>query len=221
MASKYLQKRKKLLEGNIPDYVEKTYKEMADQIRKGLLQEENEFGWLVRRQKILLLGGWATKETKDGLDAVKETLLADGLYAKTIDEYHDPDKKIGLNQIAVLEKCCIKHQLIVFIDGVGTALQVEQEYLRETYPLQIKVLFFIEKNKFKKFKDKPNEYLADFSSIVTYNKRELNSTILSFARMRIHRLARIITKQEEQGKGLHGGNYFAWHKRLTKGRGKK
>ena len=220
MVMGFLQKRKKMLEGNIPEYQEQLFKKMANQIRKGLLKKENELNWLIKQQKTLILGEWATEEKKTQLYSIKNTLLQAGLYAKTIDDYYDIKKRTGLSQLDILQDCCIKHQLIVFIDGVGAGLQVEQEYLRENYPLHIKILFFIEKNKFRTFKDKPNEYLADFSSIVPYNKRELNSTVLAFARMRIHRLTRIIKKQKEQKKGMHGDHYSPWRKKLNRLRGK-
>ncbi|MCX6777619.1 MAG: hypothetical protein NT157_01920 [Candidatus Micrarchaeota archaeon] len=211
----YFKETKERLGRDIPSYDSVDFKKLSDNIRKELQKEENEYGILVRHLKILLLGDWYTQEKKRLLDSIKNNLLANGLYAETIDGYYDVGKKDSLNQIQILYTCCVKHQLMVFVDGSGAGTITEQNFLRQYYSLQGKTIFFIEQKKFDKLKEKPSEYIGDFPTIITYKKPELLDKVLVYSRFRIHRLARIIHYQKRHMLGLTRPEYKPWSQRLS------
>lgn len=210
----YFEEVKKDLEEKIPDYQSSDFKKIGDKIRKELKKKENDFILLVRSLKTLVLGDWNTDEKRAILNTVKNTLLKNGLYAETIDKYYDVKKKGGLSQEQVLEYCCINHQLIVFIDGEGSGTVTEQNYLSDNYLFHGKIIFFIKKAKFDKFKDSPSAYIKDFPSIITYKDEDLTEKILIFSRFRLYRLAGIIQKQILRKKGLQSFKYQNWKQRL-------
>src|SRR3989338_7755375 len=115
--SDYFSEAKKRIEEQIPEFESQDFKKMRDKIKKELQHKEAEISLLRRRLKILILGDWKTKEDKECLLEIKNCLLANGLYAETIDSYYDTQTKSGLSQRNIFEICCINHQLIVFIDG--------------------------------------------------------------------------------------------------------
>ena len=146
---------------------------MRNKIRKELKKKESDQYILTRRLKILVLGDWNSTEKKQRLLTIKNNLLKNGLYAETIDNYYDMEKKGGLSQLQILEFCCINHQLIIFIDGEGKGTITEQNYLTENYQLQGKVIFFVEEKKLAKFFDDPSCYIKSFPTIISYNEPEL------------------------------------------------
>ncbi len=212
----YFEETKKILEEKIPDYDSSDFRKLGDKIRKGLKKKESDLLILVRSLKILVLGDWHTEEKKNILLGIKNTLLKNGMYAETIDNYYDMKKKGGLSQVEILEHCCINHQLIVFIDGEGSGTITEQNYLSDNYVFHGKVLFFIEESKFDRFKNNPSEYIKDFPTIIVYSKNKLLESILIYSRFRLYRLACIIQKQTMQKKGLYGSKYIPWKHRLKK-----
>lgn len=214
----YFKETKKRLEERIPDIESPDFKKMGEKIRKELQKKENEKTIILRRLKILILGDWYTEEKKGRLSAVKNTLLKSGLYAETIDGYYDTAKRSGLSPQQVLETCCIYHQLIVFIDGDGKGTITEQNYLAANYIFHGKIVFFIEESKFNRLKDNPNEYIKSFPTIVPYDgsTSDLEDKAVTYARLRMHRLAEIIQNQEKSGRGLKNPNYEPWKKRLKR-----
>ena len=210
----YFEKIKKNLEQKIPSFDSSDFKKVGDKIRKELQKKENDYLILIRRLKILVLGDWYSKEKKQRLIDIKNMLLEHGLYAETIDKYYDLSKKGGLTPEQILETCCINHQLIVFLDGDGKGTITEQNYLSANYPLQGKVIFFIEEYKFNQMKDDPSKYLKSFPTIITYKEPELIHKVLVFSRFRIYRLAEIIELQSSRRKGLQNPNYHPWKRRL-------
>ena len=210
----YFEEIKKNLEEQIPNFDSPDFKRIGDRIRKQLQKKENDYIILIRRLKILVLGDWYSEEKKQLLINIKNTLLKNGLYAETIDKYYDMNKKGGLSQVQILETCCINHQLIIFLDGDGKGTITEQNYICANYPLQGKVIFFIEESKFNQFKDDPSKYLRNFPTIITYEGQNLIEKILVFSRFRVYRLAEIIEIQSLKGKGLNNPNYSNWKERL-------
>ena len=93
----------------IPPYETAEFRKLGDDIREQLKKKESDFLVLLRSLKTLVLGDWGTPEKKKVLQKVKATLLKNGLYAETIDEYYDMRKKDGLSQIKILEECSIDH----------------------------------------------------------------------------------------------------------------
>ncbi len=214
MAEDYFSEVKEKLEKIIPEYDSPDFKKMRNGIRRQLQKRESDYFLLLRGLKILVLGDWHTGEQRKRLNDIKNALLKKGLYAETIDTYYDLKKAGRLSQIQILETCCITHQLIVFIDGEGAGTITEQNYLTENYVFHGKTLFFIEEPKFNKLKGDPSQYIKSFPTIVVYRKGELIDKILTYARLRIHRLADIIEYQSKKGKGLKRLDYVPWRKRL-------
>lgn len=212
----YFGEAKKRIGKQIPDFGSPDFKKIGDRIREELKRKEAEMKLVMRGLKVLVLGDWNTKEKKERLLHVRNTLLGNGFYAETIDNYYDMQTRGGLSQKGVFETCCINHQLIVFIDGEGPGTITEQNYLAENYIFQGKVIFFIEESKFDTLKDDPSEYINMFPTIITYKEGELTNKVLVYARLRIYRLTEIIMKQEQTGKGMHNPNYKPWKKRLHK-----
>lgn len=211
----YFDETKKKLEEKIPDFGSKDFEMMRYRIREELKRKETEFLLLIRSLKILVLGDWFTPEKKQLIYEIKNTLLKNGLYAETIDSYYDMGKKGGLPKLKILEACCIKHQVIVFIDGEGKGTITEQNYLSEKYYFHGKILFFIEESKFDRLKDNPSEYIKSFPTIITYNDGELADKVLIYSRLRIYRLAAIIDMQSSTGRGLRSPDYVSWKDRLS------
>ncbi len=216
MPEDYFREAKEKLEKIIPEYDSPDFKKMRNGIRKQLQKRESEYFLLLRSLKTLILGDWHSKEQKQLLNDIKNALLKKGLYAETINNYYDLKKTGALNQIQILETCCITHQLIVFIDGEGAGTITEQNYLTENYVFHGKVLFFIEESKFNKLKGDPSQYIKSFPTIISYKKEELIDKISTYAQLRIHRLADIIEYQSKKGKGLKRQDYVPWRKRLGK-----
>jgi len=214
----YFTETKAELEKKIPTPDTDEFRKMQEKIKEGLKKKENEFLLQIRNLKVLILGDWAPEAKRQVLVGVRDTLLKHGFYAQTIDAYHSVKDSGGLPPQEILEVCCINHQLIVFIDGEGKGTVTEQEYLRQNYQFQGKVLFFIEDSKFDKLKDDPCAYFRFFPTIIKYAPNELNDTVLTFAALRLYRLAEIIQLQETRGKGLCGPNYHPWKERLGRRR---
>ncbi len=212
----YFKETKTGLEKSIPEYGTAEFQKIQDNIRKELQKKENEFILLLKSLKILVLGDWYSPVKLQALCNVRDTLLKNGYYAQTIDSYHDTGKQSGLPAQEVLEFCCINHQLIIFIDGDGKGTITEQEYLRENYIFQGKVLFFIDAPKFEKLGSNPREYFRIFPTILTYATNELNNKVLTYTALRLHRLAEIIQIQSKHGRGVSGPNYASWRERLEK-----
>jgi len=212
----FFKETKKELENKIPEFHSKNFEKIRNSIRKQLQREENDLFLLIRRLKILVLGDWYTEEKKQCLFGIKNNLLRNGLYAETIDKYYDMNKRGGLSQTQILETCCINHQLIIFIDGDGKGTITEQNYLCENYVLHGKTMFFIEESKFDKLKDDPSQYIKSFPTIISYKENELLGKVLTYSKLRIHRLAEIIKKQSITRKGLKNPYYKPWKKRLKK-----
>ncbi|MEK6954956.1 MAG: hypothetical protein AABX01_08135 [Candidatus Micrarchaeota archaeon] len=210
----YYRKTKEKLQNNIPNFDSAEFGKIRDRIRKELQKKESEQFILLRSLKILVLGDWFTQEKKQLLLDIKNKLLERGLYAETIDSYYDPKKSGGLSQVAILEQCCIVHQLIVFIDGDGKGTLTEQNYLSSNYIFHGKIVYFIDEDKFNSLKSNPSEYFKDFPTIITCRKGELIDKILAYSALRIYRLAGIIQKQTNRGRGLGGPDYEPWKKRL-------
>ncbi len=210
----YIREIKKGLEERIPDFESADFRKITEKIRKELEKKESEYLILIRRIKILVLGDWHTQEKRERLNTIKNTLLKNGLYAQTIDRYYDLNKSGALSQQQILEFCAVNHQIIVFIDGSGTGTVTEQNYLAENYLFHGKIIFFIEEPKFDKLKGNPSEYIKSFPTIITYNDPELYDKVLTYSRLRVYRLAGIIEKQSNTGKGLHNPKYQPWEKRL-------
>ena len=216
MLPDFFKEVKKNLEKEIPEADSLAFRKLRDSIRKQLQKKETDFLMLLRSLKILVLGDWHNEEKKEILFKAKNGLLENGIYAETIDNYYDLNKKTGLSQMQILETACINHQLIVFIDGDGKGTITEQNYLSENYVLHGKTIFFIEETKFNGMKNNPSEYVKNFPSIITFAQSELMNKILVFSRFRIYRLAEIIQRQNETGKGLKNPSYLSWKKRLSK-----
>lgn len=216
MGEDYFKETKSKLEAAIPDFGSAKFKEMQEKIRKELENKENDFLLQVRSLKVLVLGDWYAESKKQVLHGIRDTLLHNGYYAQTIDAYYDVRRHGGLPSQHVLEPCCINHQLIVFLDGDGKGTITEQEYLRQNYGFQGKVLFFIDATKFDKLKGNPKEYFRIFPSIIPYSPESLNETVLTFSALRLYRLADIIQMQGASGRGLSRPNYEPWSKRLSK-----
>ena len=216
MMKDYFKEAKGNLEKRIPEYNSPDFKKMRNNIRKKLQKRESEYFLLLRSLKILVLGDWHSTEQKQLLNKIKNSLLKKGLYAETIDSYYAQKKTGRLSQIAILESCCIMHQLIVFIDGKGAGTITEQNYLSENYMFHGKMLFFIENSKFNRLKDDPSQYIKSFPTIISYAKEELIDKILTYSQLRIHRLAEIIERQSLRRKGLKRQDYVPWRKRLGK-----
>ncbi|OIO21779.1 hypothetical protein COV61_01240 [Candidatus Micrarchaeota archaeon CG11_big_fil_rev_8_21_14_0_20_47_5] len=216
MSEDYFKKTKEKFEAKIPNYGTDSFRKMRDAIRKGLSRQENEHMLRIRRLKTLLLGDWTDEEKKALLHKIKNTLLENGYYAQTIDNYHDPKRVGHYNLTQILEYCCVNHQLIVFIDGEGQGTLTEQNYLAENYIFHGKMLFFIEESKFNKFKQNPNEYFMSFPAIIRYKKTELIDDVLIYVALRIHRLANIIQTQTKHGRGISNSKYVPWKERLSK-----
>lgn len=214
----YFTETKKKLEESIPPLDSVDFKKMRDRIRSQLKKKENQFKWLLRSLKVLVLGDWHTPMQRKTLSEIKNMLLINGIYTQTIGDYYDMDKKGGLNQIQILETCCINHQLIVFIDGQGSGTVTEQNYLSDNYPFQGKVVFFIEDGKFDKLKGDPTEYVRIFPTIIIHSLSDLLEKVLVFTRFRLYRLAEIIMKQTATGRGLKNPDYRPWKKRLRQTR---
>jgi hypothetical protein len=214
--SDYFVKAKSKMEKVIPLADSKQFRKMRDRIRNELANKENEFTLLRRSLKIVVLGDWHTSRQKAIMDEIKDTLLKHGIYAQTIDDYYDMNRRGGLSQIQILETCCMSHQLIVFLDGYGSGTITEQSYLSENYVFQRKVLFFIEEKKFNKLKDDPSEYVKMFPAIITHSPANLCERVLVFSRFRMHRLAEIIIRQAATGRGLRNPSYESWRVRLGK-----
>ncbi len=212
----YFKETKEELEKRIPEYGTDKFQRLQEDIRRGLQNQENEFKLLLKSLKILVLGDWHSEVKLQALTGVRDTLLKGGYYAQTIDTYHDPRKQGGLPAQEVLEFCCIHHQLIVFIDGEGKGTVTEQEYLRQNYVFQGKVLFFIEQSKFDTLKNNPSEYFRIFPTIITYQPNKLNDSVLTYAVLRLYRLAEIIKLQTKLGRGVAGVNYRSWRERLER-----
>jgi hypothetical protein len=202
----------------IPAYSDADFTKMGDEIRKNLMKKENDLLIIRRSLKTIVLGDWNSPEKMQRLLDIKNSLLKNQLYAETIDKYYDMNKAGGLSQLQILESCCIMHQLIVFLDGEGPGTITEQNYLSDEYRLHGKVLFFIENGKFDGLKSNPSSYIKSFPTIVPYASTSLLDTVLTFARLRIYRLAGIIYLQSQNGKGLKKSNYEPWKKRLAKRR---
>jgi len=216
LAEDYFKETKERFEENIPEYSSKQFNEMGDRIRKMLSEKESDFLILTRSLKILLLGDWFTEGKRNRLLEIRNLLLKNDLYTETIDHYYDMQKKGGLTQIQILELCCVKHQLIVFIDGEGKGTITEQNYLAQNYVFHGKIIFFIEESKFNELKDDPSVYVKSFPTIIKYKKSELLDSILTYSRFRVYRLAEIIQKQSATGKGIKRVDYESWKKRLQK-----
>lgn len=213
----YFKETKKKLQKKIPDFDTKDFESMRKKISNELKKNESEQKILLRSLKILLLGDWYTEEKKEILFEIKNNILDNGYYAETIDSYCDIKAKDGLSPVDILERCCINHQLIVFIDGSGKGTLTEQNYLASNYPLHKKVVFFIKEDKFNEFKTDASCYIRDFPSIVIYrDDTDLMDKSLIFSKFRLHRLAKIISEQKKNKRGLHGGNYTPWYKRLRR-----
>lgn len=210
----YFKNMKRTLQGKIPDFSSPEFKRMRDSIVRGLKSKESDFLILIRRLKVLLLADWYDEKKRGLLLEIKNNLLKNGIYAETIDNYYDMGKKGGLSQIQVLEECCIKHQLIVLIDGDGKGTLTEQNYLCDNYIFHGKTLFFIRESKFNEKKDNPSEYFKDFPTIITYEEKKILDEILTYVRLRLYRLAAIIQKQASSRKGPHGSSYMPWKRRL-------
>ncbi|MFH1777451.1 MAG: hypothetical protein ABH952_07845 [Candidatus Omnitrophota bacterium] len=212
----YFREAKKNLENKIPDYNTSGFEKLRNKIREQLKKKENEQLIVIRRLKTLLLGDWSSKEKQQRLYDIKYTFLKNGLYAETIDEYYDLNKKDGLSQVQILEMCCITHQLIVFIDGTGAGTLTEQNYLADNYIFHGKVMYFIEKPKFDQLKSNPSTYVKDFPTIHPYtDDRDLLDIVLIYSRLRIYRLAEILQKQAVSGRGPNSPEYKSWEKRLS------
>ena len=214
--SDYFSEAKKRIEEQIPEFESQDFKKMRDKIKKELQHKEAEISLLRRRLKILILGDWKTKEDKECLLEIKNCLLANGLYAETIDSYYDTRTKSGLSQRNIFEICCINHQLIVFIDGEGPGTVTGQNYLTDNYIFQGKVIFFIKESKFNSLNGNPSEYISMFPTIISYKAEELKNAVLVYARLRIYRLAEIILRQQQSGKGTSNPDYKPWKERLGK-----
>lgn len=215
----YLAAAKKKLEKVIPPIDSKDFKRMRNRIRSQLKKKENDFMLITRSLKIIVLGDWRTSDQRHRLNRVKDTLLKNGIYTQTIDDYYDMNKSGGLSQVQILETCCINHQLIVFLDGEGSGTITEQDYLADNYVFQGKTIFFIAERKFNTLKDNPSEYIRIFPTIITHSQADLLDKILVYARLRIYRLAEIIMRQSETGRGLRNPRYEPWRKRLIRLRG--
>lgn len=212
----YFTETKRTLEEAIPGYGSGDFSKMGNRIRAELKKKESE-GFLLRRSlKILVLGDWSTRAKRKKLDDIKEALLRNGVYAKTIDSYYDTQKEGGLSPVQILETCCVLHQLIVFVDGEGPGTLTEQNYLSPRYEFHGKIIFFIEKSKFDRFKGNPSSYIRSFPTIIPYTASELSSEVLIFSRLRIYRLSDIIAEQKKRGKGLKRQGYQTWRQRLGK-----
>ncbi|MFH1247408.1 MAG: hypothetical protein V1644_03430 [Candidatus Micrarchaeota archaeon] len=216
MVSDYFEETKTELENTIPEYDSVEFHKMQEHIRKELQKKESEFKLLVRSLKVLILGDWTPESKMQLLRNVRDTLLRSGYYAQTIDCYHDPRKHDGLPAQEVLESCCTTHQLIVFIDGEGKGTVTEQEYLRQNYLFQGKVIFFIDESKFNEHSHNPLKYFRIFPAIVTYKPNELSDKVLTYSALRLYRLAEIIQLQAKMRRGISGANYMPWSKRLGK-----
>ncbi|OYT53643.1 MAG: hypothetical protein B6U72_05110 [Candidatus Altiarchaeales archaeon ex4484_2] len=216
MNDKYFEELKKTLGETIPAFDSPDFKRMRDQIKTKLKRKETDFLFLIRSFKILVVGDWNTTKNKKRLLDIRNNILRNSVYAETIDNYYDIEKRGGLSQIQIFETCCIRHQLIVFIDGEGPGTITEQNYICENYMFQGKVIFFIEESKFDRLKDNPAEYIKNFPTIITYRGAELLDKTLVYSRLRLYRLATIIKKQESTGRGLKNPEYTPWSKRLEK-----
>ena len=128
----------------------------------------------------------------------------------------DVQKRGELNQIQVLETCCMNHQLIVFIDGEGCGTVTEQNYLTDNYVFQGKVIFFIDQDKFDALKNNPSQYVRVFPTIITHSQTDLPEKALVYSRFRIYRLSEIIMKQATTGRGLRNPGYRSWKERLKR-----
>lgn len=218
----YFKKIKERLENRIPEWNSPEYQKTRNKIIDGLKKDENNFKILRLSLKTLILGDWNTKSKKERLYNIRNTLIRNGLYAETINHYYNIYKMGGLPQTRILEKCCREHQLVILIDGTRPATLKEQDYLAERYYHHIKIIFFISQVKFNKFKNNPSEYFKDFPTIITYGgDKDLEDKILTFARLRIFRLADIIQKQILDKKGLYSPKYVNIEKRSKKHRKKK
>ncbi|MFA4945932.1 MAG: hypothetical protein WC607_00085 [Candidatus Micrarchaeia archaeon] len=216
MADEYLERTKTRLEREIPSVRNiKQFEEMERKIRAEIEKKENEQKLLIRSFKTLVLGDWRTEEQKQVLKEVKEELLKEGYYAKTIDAYCDVAKRDGLPTSETLESCCINHQVLVMIDGENPGTVAEQAYLSSHYPLHTRLLFFIKRNKFNKLKNKPSEYIKNFPTIIVYDKK-IAKLARIFVAFRLHRLAEIVKKQEKTRRGPYGSNYQPMKKRVEK-----
>lgn len=208
---------KKSLENKIPVYNTTEFEKLRDTIKNKLKEKENEHLLIVRSLKTVILGDWNTDAKKQKLYNIKNTLLKNGIYAVTVDEYYDMDKRDGLSQMQILEFCCIHHQLIVLIDGMGPGTLTEQNYLADNYIFHGKILYFITQLKFNNFKDNANAYFKDFPTIYTYNRyTDLLDKVVAFSKLRMYRLAEIVQKQKSTGRGLNNPNYMSWKRRMSK-----
>jgi len=206
----YFTQAKEEFEKKIPDISSRDFSKMANKIRKVLSKKESGFLLFIRSLKIMILGDWFTPQKKKILFDIKQLLLKNGLYAKTIDEYYNVRKGSGLSQSQLLDTCCTLHQLIVFIDGDGKGTLIDQNCLCQWYWFQGKVIFFIGEGKFNELKDKPSEYIKNFPTIITYRGNELKEKVLVYSRFRIYRLGEIIKQQESMRKGPYGPKYKSW-----------
>ncbi len=213
---KYFSEVKRELETSIPELGSKEFRQIRDRIRKQLKKKENEYMLVIRSLKIIIFGDWNTPTKRKKLNDAKTTLLKNGVYAQTIDDYYNMYRKGGLNQIQILETCCMNHQLMVFIDGESPGTITEQNYLSENYIFHGKVIFFIKQSKFDKLKNDPSQYIRMFPTIITYKGTDLLEKILIYSRFRIYRLADIIMKQSTTGRGLGSPSYKSWKERLRK-----
>lgn len=93
----YFKDAKKILEEKIPDFSSPDFKKVRDNIIKRLKSKESDFLILIRRLKVLILADWYDDKKKNQLLAIKNNLLKNGIYAETIDNYYDIEKKGGLS----------------------------------------------------------------------------------------------------------------------------
>jgi len=197
----YFKKTKKQLEERIPESDTDEFDARVEKIRQKLQEKEEELKFIRGQLRVLILADWKGKVRAARLEKVKEKLLENDIFARTIDDYYDIHKADGLTQTQILEICCPFQSLIIFIDGTGTGTLTEQNYLAPRYGLHKKILYFIEKSKFDRLKNKPNEYINNFPAIIPYKKGELVDDVLAYGKLRIYRFANIIKKQEELGLG--------------------
>ena len=201
MKADYFKKTKKQLEKQIPESDTEEFDAMGEKIRQKLQEKEEELKFIRGQLRVLILADWKGKVKKARLTKIKEKLLDNDIFTRTIDEYYDIYKSTGLTQVQVLETCCPFQSLIIFIDGESTGTLTEQNYLAPRYGLHKKMLFFIEKSKFDELKNKPNEYINSFPAIIPYEKSKLVDDVLAYGKLRIYRFANIIKTQEELGLG--------------------
>jgi len=214
MEQDYFKETKQKFDAAIPDFRSGDFGRVRDKIRKGLEKAEGDQFLLIRKLKTLVLGDWNTPEKRDRLESIKNSLLRSGYYAETIDAYYSPGKGGRLSQRQILEHCCINHQLILFIDGEGTGTVTEQNYLSDNYIFHGKTIFFIETDKFEKYRGNPSCYFMSFPSIIRYEGGKLIEDANAFVSLRIHRLAGIIAMQSRKGRGPNSVRYEPWERRL-------